>query len=107
MYQLPYPDLTDQAIQEASKLIGVELRRYPRWKEAGKEMIIRFARAIGSRNPLYLSEELVSTNLLGTMLGHPTILYCFDDTFVAPPVARYPRNLLGGRLGILPAGVAT
>ena len=79
-----YPDLTDEAIEEARKLGGIELRRYPRWKVAGKELITRFALAIGSRNPLYLSEELVSTNLLGTMLGHPTILHCFDDTFVAP-----------------------
>ena len=87
MSERRYPALTDGAIQEAKKLIGVELRRYPRWTEAGKEMITRFALAIGSRNPLYLSEELVSTNLFGTMLGHPSILYCFDDTFIAPKLA--------------------
>ena len=87
MVEQRYPDLNEEAIQEARKLIGVELRRYPRWNQAGKEMIIRFARAIGSRNPLYLSEELVSTNLFGTMLAHPTLLYCFDDTFVAPGLA--------------------
>ena len=79
-----YSCLTDQAIEEARKLIGVELRRRPRWTEAGKEMIMRFARAIGSRNPLYLSEELVSTNLFGSLVAHPTILYCFDDTLIAP-----------------------
>ena len=79
-----YPDLTDEAIQEARKLIGVDLRRSPRWTEAGKELIVRFGLAIGSRNPLYISDGLVSTNLFGNMLGHPTILYCFDDTFVAP-----------------------
>ena len=84
MTEQVYPDLTDEAIQEARKLIGVELRRYPRWKEVGKEMLIRFALAIGGRNPLYISEELVSTNLFGTLLGHPSILYCFDDTFIAP-----------------------
>jgi acyl dehydratase len=79
-----YPDLTDEAIEEARKLIGVELRRHPRWEEVGKELIIRFALAIGSRNSLYMSDELVSTNLMGAMLGHPTILYCFDDTLIAP-----------------------
>ena len=84
MAERTYPELTDEAIREVKNLIGTELRRYPRWREAGNEMIIRFALAIGSRNPLYLSEELVSTNLFGTLLGHPTILYCFDDTFVAP-----------------------
>ena len=45
---------------------------------------MRFARAIGSRNLLYLSEELVSTNLFGALVAHPTILYCFDDTLIAP-----------------------
>ena len=84
MAEQAYPHLTDEAIEEARRLIGVELRRHPRWTEAGKELIIRFALAIGSRNPLYISEELVSTNLFGTMLGHPSVLYCFDDTFVAP-----------------------
>ena len=84
MGQLLYPDLADSAIQEVRKLIGVDLRRFPRWTEAGKELIMRYALAIGSRNGLYMSEELVSTNLFGTMLGHPTILYCFDDTFIAP-----------------------
>ena len=79
-----YPDLTDGAIEEARKLIRVVLRRNPRWKEAGKEMIVRFALAIGSRNPLYVSDGVVATNMFGTMVGHPSILYCFDDTFVAP-----------------------
>ncbi len=84
MSEQRYPDLTDEAIEQTRKLIGVQLRRYPRWKEAGKELIIRFALAIGSRNPLYLSEELTATNLFGTLLAHPTILSCFDDTFIAP-----------------------
>ena len=87
MAEQVYPDLTDEAIQEARKLIGVELRRYPRWTQAGKEMIIRFARAIGSRNPLYLSEEPVITNLFGTLQAHPTVLHCFDDTHVSPGLA--------------------
>ena len=79
-----YPELTDQAIEAARELIGTDLRRHPRWTEAGKEMIIRFALSIGSRNPLYISEELVSSNLFGTMLAHPSSLHCFDDTYVAP-----------------------
>ena len=79
-----YPDLTDEAIEEARKLIGTELRRYPRWTEAGKEMIIRYALSIGSRNPLYMSEEVLSTNLFGTLQAHPSGLHCFDDTLVAP-----------------------
>jgi acyl dehydratase len=31
-----------------------------------------------------MSEELVSTNLFGSMVAHPSLLYCFDDTLVAP-----------------------
>ena len=95
MNECRYPDLTDEAIQEARDLIGVDLRRHPRWTEAGKEMIIRFALAIGSRNPLYISEELVSTNLFGALLAHPTILYCFDDAFVAPKLPGI-HAILGG-----------
>jgi len=84
MPEQQYPDLTDQAIEEARKLIGTDLRRHARWTEAGKEMIIRFALAIGGRNPLYISEELVSSNLFGSMQAHPSSLHCFDDTYVAP-----------------------
>ena len=79
-----YPDLTEQALEEVRRLIGVELRRYPRWREAGKELMARFGLALGSRNPLYMSEELRAGNLFGTMVAHPTMLYCFDDTLVAP-----------------------
>ena len=84
MAEQKYPELTDEAIEAARELIGVDLRRRPRWTQVGKELIIRFALCIGSRNPLYISDGLVSTNLFGTMVGHPTILYCFDDTRVAP-----------------------
>jgi len=79
-----YPTLTPEAIEEARRLIGVPLRRRPRWTVAGKELLLRFALAIGSRNPLYTSEEVMATNLWGTLVAHPTILYCFDDTFIAP-----------------------
>ena len=90
-----YPDLTDDAIEEAKKLIDVELRRKPRWTEAGKEMIIRFGLSIGSRNPLYMSEELVSTNLFGSLQSHPSSLHCFDDTFVAPKLPGI-QSIYGG-----------
>ena len=90
-----YPDLTDEAIEEARKLIDVDLRRKPRWTEAGKEMIIRYGLAIGSRNPLYMSEELVSTNLFGSLQSHPSSLHCFDDTFVAPKLPGI-QSIYGG-----------
>ena len=98
-----YPDLTDEAIEEAKKLIGVELRRKPRWTEAGKEMIIRYGLAIGSRNPLYMSEELVSTNLFGSLQSHPSSLHCFDDTFVAPKLPGIQSIYGGAGLGVLQA----
>ena len=31
-----------------------------------------------------MSEELVSSNLMGTLVAHPSTLHCFDDTLVAP-----------------------
>ena len=95
MNECRYPDLTDEAIQEARDLIGVDLRRHPRWTEAGKEMIIRFALAIGSRNPLYISEELVSTNLFGACWHTPLSSTALTDAFVAPKLPGI-HAILGG-----------
>ena len=84
MTQQQHPPLTHEAVEEARRLIGVELRRHPRWTVAGKELILRFGLAIGTRNPLYTEEQVMATDLWGTLLAHPTMLYCFDDTLVAP-----------------------
>lgn len=79
-----YPPLTEEAIAEARKLIGVELRRYPRISRVTRDIPIGFARSIGSRNPLYMDEAYASGTFWGCLTAHPTTLYAFDHTIVAP-----------------------
>ena len=80
-----YPVLTPEAIAEAKALIGVPLRRRPHYTVATRDLLLRYAKAIGSRNPLYsdLAHGTFYTYWAG-LLGHPTIIFVFDSTFVAP-----------------------
>ncbi|MBI4338835.1 MAG: MaoC family dehydratase N-terminal domain-containing protein [Chloroflexi bacterium] len=79
-----YKELTDQMFDEARQLIGVPLRRLVVQTTASRDLVCRFGLSIGTRNNLYLSENLASTNVYGKQVGHPTMLYCFNDTMVAP-----------------------
>ena len=86
-----YPVLTDEAIQEARRLVGVELRTHPRKTEAGKDALLMFARAIGSRNPLFQEETYADSTFWGGLVAHPTLLYVVDDTVVACSISTaYP-----------------
>ena len=80
-----YPDLTEAAIAEARALIGVPLRRRPLYHEATAETLLRYAKALGCRNPLYtdLAHGTLRTPW-ATLVGHPTSIFGFDNTFVAP-----------------------
>lgn len=80
-----YPGLTAEAIKEARSLIGVPLRRRAHYRVAHREVLMRYAKALGSRNPLY--SELgygVLNTAWATLVGHPTAIFMFDDTIVAP-----------------------
>lgn len=80
-----YPVLTEEATAEARKLIGVELRRRRPWNSVATVDAIKFfTHSIGSRNPLYISETYGRSTSYGTLIAHPTFLYSFDDTIVAP-----------------------
>jgi hypothetical protein len=80
-----YPALSAAAIDEARALIGVPLRRRPHYTTAGKEVLLRYAQALGCRNPLYTD---ISHGLLNTpwasLVGHPTVIFGFDSTVIAP-----------------------
>lgn len=80
-----YPDLTKEAIEDARRLIGVPLRRRPHYREASRDVLLRFAKALGCRNPLYsdLSHGVMNTHWAG-LVAHPTALFAFDSTIVAP-----------------------
>ena len=80
----PYPELTDDGVEESRRLIGVPLRRSPHHQFASRSAISGFTKAIGSRNPLFLNEEYTRYAPYGKLVAHPTFLYSIDDTVIAP-----------------------
>lgn len=79
-----YPSIDDVDRSALSAIEGVEMRRKHRLTEATIDVLIRYARAIGSRNPLFVDECHGTRTFWGTLIGHPTVLYTFDDTVIAP-----------------------
>lgn len=77
------PPLNKDAIEAARQLLETPLRRpRPRKSVASKDAIIEYTRAIGSRNPLYLQDTYASGTYYGSLIAHPTWLYCVDNTDV-------------------------
>ena len=77
------PALNKDAIEAARQLLGTPLRRpRPRKRVASKDATIEYTRAIGSRNPLYLQDTYASGTYYGSLVAHPTWLYCVDNTDV-------------------------
>jgi N-terminal half of MaoC dehydratase len=79
-----YPEITDDELNRAESLTGVILRRPRNRTVASADTLIGYARAIGSRIPLYTDVAQGLRTYWGALVGHPTSLYCFDDTMVAP-----------------------
>jgi acyl dehydratase len=79
-----YPEITGEELARAESLVGVVLRRPVTRTIASTDTLIGYARAIGSRIPLYVDVAQGLRTYWGSLLGHPTSLYCFDDTVVAP-----------------------
>jgi acyl dehydratase len=79
-----YPQITAEELARAESLVGVVLRRPVTRTIASTDTLIGFARAIGSRIPLYTEVAQGLRTYWGSLLGHPTSLYCFDDTVIAP-----------------------
>lgn len=71
------------ALEEARKLIGVRLRRERHNTEATRSSIIRWARSIGERNPLFLDEGYARNSTPGGMVAPPCWLYSMDNTMIA------------------------
>lgn len=80
--------LTSESIAAARALIGVPLRRRAHSTLASRDLILRYSKAIGCRNPLYtnMSHGVINT-YWASLLAHPSTLFCFDDTIVAPRFA--------------------
>jgi acyl dehydratase len=79
-----YPQITAEEMARAESLIGIVLRRPVTRTIASTDTLIGFGRAIGSRIPLYTDVAEGLRTYWGSLLGHPTSLYCFDDTVIAP-----------------------
>ena len=95
------PPLNKDAIEAARQLLGTPLRRpRPRKRVASKDAIIEYTRAIGSRNPLYLQDTYASGTYYGSLVAHPTWLYCVDKHRRLREAARPPRDLRQRRLGV-------
>ena len=61
------------------------MRRRPLYTAATTETLLRYAKALGCRNPLYtdLAHGILKTPW-GSVVGHPTSIFGFDNTVVAP-----------------------
>lgn len=85
---MSYRRLTDEAIEEARALVGVPLRRRPHYRSATRDVLLRYAKALGSRNSLYTEPDYAAFHTYwGSLLAHPTAIFLFDHTVVAPKFA--------------------
>lgn len=82
--EMAYATITEEMIQDAVSLIGVELRSSQYITEATEDSMVGFARGIGSRNPFYTSSLYASNSFAGGLIAHPTFLYCVNETNIAP-----------------------
>jgi acyl dehydratase len=83
-----YPELTTEAVEEARGLIGVPLRRRPHYTVATRDVLLRYAKALGCRNPLYTDPDHgVFHTHWASLLAHPTVIFVFDHTVVAPKLS--------------------
>jgi acyl dehydratase len=95
-----YPELSPELIAEARSLIGIPLRRRPHYSVATREVLLRWSKALGSRNPLYADPVYGALNTpWATQVGHPTAIFAFDDTVVAPKLAGIHTIYAGVSIG--------
>ena len=72
--------ITDEAVEELKKLIGVPLRIDPPWNTvATKDNVRHWAWGIGDDNPLWLDEEHAKKTQWGCIIGPPTMLNSFGS----------------------------
>lgn len=84
----PQTAFSHETIAEARKLIGVPLRRRSHCSEASRDLLIRYSKGLGCRNPLYSDLSYGTLNTAwATLVGHPTCIFLFDDAHVAPKFA--------------------
>lgn len=91
------PALWDGALEEASSLIGVALRRgTQQWNtEASPDSVRQFCWGLGDENPLFCDPDYGRETSWGSSLAPGCFLYTVDTTVVAPKL-RGIQWLYGG-----------
>jgi acyl dehydratase len=69
----------DEELARLNRLVDVPLRRKKQHELATADSIIAYARAIGSRNPLYSQYAYGQGTFIGSLAAHPTYLVCVDS----------------------------
>lgn len=76
--------ITDEALDEAKALIGVDLNLEQSNFEASRDTIRKYALGIGDGNPLYLDPGYAAGSSLGGLVAPPTFPYAIFSTIVMP-----------------------
>lgn len=78
------PALTDEMLAQARGVIGADLRAQRGWVEVTADEIRRYARMMGSENPLYLDETYASQTRWGALIAPPTLIHSAGDPQIGP-----------------------
>lgn len=82
--ELEAPGFGENAVVEASKMLGQEFRIEQWNEEASKDVIRHYAWGIGDDNPLYCDAEYAKKSRYGRVIAPPLFLYSIFDAVVAP-----------------------
>jgi hypothetical protein len=88
--KLPEGKITDEAVAELKKMIGIELRTERYIQDSSIGTMINFVNGIGDMNPLFRSADYAQWTRFGTMISHP----CF------PYARNYPGRTRFGLPGV-------
>lgn len=82
--QTQTPVLTDEMLADARRVIGYDLRWRRGMVEVTTDEIRRYARMIGSENPLYLDEVYARNSRWGGPIAPPALIHCAGDPQIGP-----------------------
>jgi len=82
--RLNAPSLNENALEEASQMIGKDFEVELWNEEASKDVIRHYAWGIGDDNPIYFNEEYAKKTKWGKIIAPPLFLYSVFDAVIAP-----------------------
>jgi len=89
-------ELTDEMIEEARRLEGMELRVEQWNREASLDSIRHYAWGVGDNNPLWCDDDYAAGARFGTIVAPPTFLYSV-----------FTGSIGVGLIGLQPFGAGT